>query len=360
MHALRTRLTPLLVTLVGLLAPRGAAQDDPDIDLWTPFAGHPGLAGRMMDMAYTGDGALIVAYVEHVPGPGDDRVVILRREPSGGAFQQISDHAYGFEHALELSLAVPGRHTGDPHRDKVYVAVHFATDVGTGTDWEWAALISGRYDQKWKNPGRLAVAADVGQPSASWRAWSPSVAVVPAAPQDFSHHAAVLAFAFPQPAGTGIVRATSVDLGRNLQPSVHVAGPNAGGVTGLGQLDLSLGSYASPAAASDDRNAYLALAFQDDDRDVVHVLGASPASPGSFHAHSTPQIDGRRELAPRLACDGGPVQSAPVSDHPTFTVQPRVAVTRDGLWPTRESHGYTTRDWNKSGQPDGGYVNVDP
>ncbi len=434
------RLLPAL--LVGLVATRSLAQNDPDIDLWGSFATQPGNPGRMMDMAYTGDGALIVAFVEYVPGPGDDRIVVARREPAGGAFWLISNHAYGFRNVLELSLSVPGRHSSGASMNRVYIAVHFATDVGTGTDWEWAALISGPYDKKWNNPGRMAVAQDLGQPSSSWRAWNPSVAVVPTGPMDFSDHDAVLCFAFPEPGGTSIVRATSLDQGKNLLPSLRVAGPGSSGAAGSGPIDLRQGAYANPSVASDDRNAFLVLGLQDDTRGTVHLVHAEPDSSITTYTFGTLQNDNRRELAPRVASDdnwvvftcltdpiapngggrpiywysgrsfdtgswgqrgslhwrsmtaadvclregqmyvaarcrtdnnttvapvlafdaprdGGQVQMAQVSDYLSWTVQPRVAVTRDGLMPARESQGYTTRDWTKTFQPDGGYVQLD-
>ena len=442
----RMMLLALAVTLVSIQAAPALAQNDADIEIALQFTTDPGHPGRMLDMVYTEDGLLVVAFAELVPGAQSDRLVVAVRDTATGAWTLLSNSAYMFDHILELSLAVPGQILGDPSKDRVYIAVHFAADLGHPVEDEFVALVSGPVHTKWRGPGRVAYVSDLPQPASSWVSMHPTVAVVPLVHDDFTQHVVELVFMYPEiPGNTGgsIYRARSADYGHRLGPSIKLAGPGASGVRGRGTEVLAGRSYGHPSVVSDDLNAFVVIAFEDRDRDSVHVVSGPSAAHSLSYTFGTPEYDRRAERAPVLAAAHGAVnftcltdlydpyggsvmiwyhglawdtpsfrelaplhdravsagdievregrayitarchldngksgtaivvfegrrddpgarlQAVPVNDHPSFTVQPRVAVTPDGFRHGLESYGYTTRDWTRTGGLDGGYVNID-
>ena len=345
MHSIPKLLTALGLAL-ALCVPMARAQatvvDDPDVDL-TQFLKDPSHEARMLDLAYTKTGYLIAGFAELVPGPGDDRLVIVQRDLSG-QWNLISNHAYGLEHILELSLTVPERGGGnDPVRHRVYVAIHFATDVGMPSELEALGVVSGPWLTKWKNPGRISFVPNVPQfPPRARERWTPVVAAVPYAPGDFTEHIVEVAFSWPVvppilgASWTSVLRAQSFDYGKQMTNGAIIAGL---GPTGSSAPELNGFDFRNPSICSDSKNGNTVIAVEDVSKDVVYVTAASPkvnhvdvmaATPGSFTG-----VGALLEGSPVVAADEGFVM---------FTYLGRDTSGRTGMYlasTTSTGGGYT-------------------
>ncbi|MBK8178242.1 MAG: hypothetical protein IPK67_04980 [Planctomycetes bacterium] len=317
-----------LFSLAARPAEAQAQLNSPDLELTVPFALPPPLGGRVMDMAYTKDGRLIAAWVEYRDHQ-DDRLVVASFDPPLGRWTLYSSFPY-FRRVLEIGLTVPQRLSPDPAKNRIYIVAHVAQDIGLGADGEWILLISGPLDRPWGTPdangwpksggpGKMRVVGDLPQlPMRSWRRMHPTVACVPTVGDDFTEYTVELAFAFSELASgqESILWSRSRTYGTTLEPTQRITGPQQSPSIRNAQ-QLRTGAYRHPSVACDSKNAVLAIGFQDDVRQVVHVLGGKPDSLLEY-AFGTPENDGKEERAPSLAtydrriyftCLEGPVQS---------------------------------------------------
>ena len=317
---------------LGLLAQPALAQqplfNSADTELTAPYALPPNLGGRVMDMAYTKDGKLIVAWVEYRQNQ-DDRIVVASFDPVLGRWTLFSSFPY-FRRVLELGLTVPQRLSPDPAKNRIYIVAHVAQNIGYAADGEWIMLISGPMDQPWGTPdangwpkhggpGKMRVVGDLPQlPVRSWRRMHPTVACVPTQGDDFTEYTVEMVFAFSEQVSgeESILWSRSKTYGTTLEPTLRITGPQqSSNIHGAPQLRT--GTYRHPSAACDSKNAALAVGFQDDVRRVVHILGGQPHNKLQY-SFGTPANDGKDEIAPSLAtydkriyftCLEGPVQS---------------------------------------------------
>lgn len=292
------------------LAGTTAAQDDPDELISDDFKVHWTHESRMLDLETLSDGRLVAAYLEHVPG-GNDRVVVMTRDPQTYAWSLLLNSGGYTTRILELALAVPAQLTGDPKLDRAYVALHMAQNVGYATDSEWMGLLSGPLDAAWpQNMGKLKFVVmpnlPDGQPATARTMFHPSIAVVPSQPGDFSSHRVEMVFNFPEvPSAQGgsVFRVTSKDFGHTIGAPVRLAGPGQTGVASGN--NLLGGSYFDHASAvSDDQNASLVVAFADRTAKVVHVVSGSSGQTKLKPLFSTP-AGLNKDNAPMLATHDG-------------------------------------------------------
>lgn len=130
-------------------------------------------------------------------------------------------------------------------------------------------------------------------PMRSWRRMHPTVACVPTVGgNDFTEYTVELAFAFSELASgqESILWSRSRTYGTTLEPTQRITGPQQSPSIRNAQ-QLRTGAYRHPSVACDSKNAVLAIGFQDDVRQVVHVLG----KPDSLleYAFGTPENDGK-------------------------------------------------------------------
>ncbi|MEM8713403.1 MAG: hypothetical protein AAGG01_20860 [Planctomycetota bacterium] len=292
--------TLFLVPILGASARAArlpqAVTPRPDVDLTAMFQHGAGQEGRVMDMAYTSNGYLVVAYSEHAPGQASDRLVVAHRTPQG-AWELLSNQRYGLGHILELKLAVPERGDGrDPKKDRVYIAVHVASDVGLGqrpggdpAELEAIGLVSGPWLTPWNGVGRASFALVNGeQVPPRWReTWTPGIACVPVGSTAQGNYAIELAYAHPigeSGSGMGIYRTWSSDFGRSLEDPLQLAGPEPDFPC---RPELCGDEYRSPSLTADWRRSRIVVAMEDRSADVVHVAGAWPGQPLIELLHST-------------------------------------------------------------------------
>jgi hypothetical protein len=290
------RLAACTLALLALAAST-PAQNDPDELISDHFKVHWTHESRMLDLETLSDGRLVAAYLEHVPN-GNDRVVVMTRDPQTFAWSLLLNSGGYTTRILELSLAVPAQLTGNPKLDRAYVALHMAQNVGHPTDWEWMGLLSGPLDAPWpQNMGKLKYVAmpdkpngQPGQPATARTMFHPSIAVVPEKPGDFSSYRVEMVFNYPEtPSAQGgsVFRVTSKDFGHTIGAPVRIAGPGQTGVTSGNNLLNGL-YFDHASAVSDDQNASLVVAFADRTAKVVHVLSGSSGQSKLTPLYSTP------------------------------------------------------------------------